>query len=216
MVNILRHDYLKTIEEVQSQLELIQPTYRWPLPSSELLHYECLYAVGGGTVRSSGGFPQPRLGHKSICRGVFDWYFAPSSGQYWADLQGVGKAAIEYYTTKETFKKNDPSLMLVFDIDETVLSNLKDLTAREYAQFADNKTQVHDSEEFAPALEAIQAVYLAAFNYGMSVSCSSWCHRVLSTLFSPRSIRCVFWVRITLVVVVYIRVGAVKHVCEYR
>lgn len=57
-------------------------------------------------------------------KGVLDWYFTPGGGQYWKDLEQVRDSALEYLTGKETFKEGDATNMVVFDIDETVLSNL--------------------------------------------------------------------------------------------
>jgi hypothetical protein len=103
-------------------------------------------------------------------------------GQYWADLSRTSNEAIAYYTSGNTFRK-DGKDMLVFDIDETCLSNLGAIRNRGYITLQ-NSTASHpahpdmqgnvassddSSESFAPALEAIRDVYLAAYDYGLSV-----------------------------------------------
>lgn len=82
--------------------------------------------------------------------------------------------------------------MLVFDIDETVLSNLGPMRARSYAPQSGsvnarpllqasgepdaNGTRVQhvgaatSDQDLSPALGAIRDVYLAAYQYGLSVS----------------------------------------------
>lgn len=83
--------------------------------------------------------------------------------------------------------------MIVFDIDETVLSNLDEFKANKYQQMPQHATHsaaaptghrklqeqdVQDSmkagtanndQSFSPALAAIKDVYVAAYNYGLSV-----------------------------------------------
>ena len=120
----------------------------------------------------------------------------------------MSNAAIDYYTSKKTFKQNGRD-MLVFDIDETVLSNLDAIRGRNYAaapsssaalqqsgsastQRADagaNSTTASRSSNrrlaadathsqsvaaaaegpMAPALSPIKDIYLAAYEYGLSV-----------------------------------------------
>jgi hypothetical protein len=157
---------------LDSRLETLEPVYRWPLPYDEVLHYECLYAVGGGVVEKSGGFPQFRLHRKDHpCATVFNWYFSEKVGQYWADLQSAGESAIAYLTNT-TYSKGDNKNMVIFDIDETVLSNIGPMRERNF-QGTDEKTQrAHTEANFAPALEAIKQVYLSAYHYGMSVRSS--------------------------------------------
>lgn len=60
-------------------------------------------------------------------QGVFDWYFTPGEGQYWRDLDEIRVSAIAFLTGTEAFKKGDSQNIVVFDIDETVLSNLGDI-----------------------------------------------------------------------------------------
>ena len=138
--------------------------------------------------------PATSTGERSCCIS----YYLQGQGQYWADLNKIRDEAIAYYTSKTTFKK-DGSDMLVFDIDETVLSNLGPLRARSYAPQPDgvnakppavrtgsaagNRTLVAgyagDDANLSPPLGPIRDVYLAAYDYGLSVRC-------LLTLRAPR------------------------------
>lgn len=42
-------------------------------------------------------------------------------------MEDVRDSAFDYLFAKETFEKGDSTNIVVFDIDETVLSNLEDL-----------------------------------------------------------------------------------------
>ena len=64
--------------KMATALSKLARMYRWPHTAKEgpLLHYECLYARGGGTVRSTGGFPQTLdADEPNRCKPLFDWYF---------------------------------------------------------------------------------------------------------------------------------------------
>ena len=47
--------------------------------SNSTIHYECLYAVGGGVPSPSGGFPQARIKQNPDCLSAFNLYFAQVS-----------------------------------------------------------------------------------------------------------------------------------------
>lgn len=103
-----------------------------------------------------------------VCSTVFKWYFA-KAGQYWKDLDVIGKDATQYLTNSSIFEEGDSSNMVIFDIDETLLSNITP-----YGQEGshDKKLKTGDdytADDFAPALQAIKDVYLAAYAHGMSV-----------------------------------------------
>jgi hypothetical protein len=91
-------------------------------------------------------------------------------GQYWADLARISNEAIAYFTAQKTFKQ-DGTDMIVFDIDETTLSNVASIRANGYSSGAASKSSASDEpqQRFAPALDAIRDVYLAAYKYGISV-----------------------------------------------
>lgn len=133
---------------------------------STSFHYECLYAVGGGTVTATGGFPQHRVKDSTMCKDTLEQYFAEGSGQYWLDLKAAGEQAIDYYTTNQTFPANDPSQLLVFDIDETTLSNVDEFRSQGFIRSADHEP----SDDLKPAIQAILDVYNAAYAHGMSVT----------------------------------------------
>eukprot|EP00892_Ulva_mutabilis_P012812 jgi/Ulvmu1/9903/UM057_0060.1 len=168
--NRLQGDYETLAERIDSHTSDVQPAYRWPVKSDDLHHYECLYPVGGGSLSHTGVLPQARLSDPKQCKGVLDWYFSPGVGQYWKDLEHIRDSALEFLTASETFKKGDSKNMVVFDIDETVLSNLASIQEREYVPVPDNQTRVHDMTSPSPALDAIKDIYLKAYDYGMSTA----------------------------------------------
>lgn len=86
----------------------------------------------------------------------------------------VGQEALAYYTSKSSgFAAGDPSLMLVFDIDETVLSNLGALRNKEFglggAVASQSQKSSSSATDMAPAIAPMLELYRAAYRYGMSV-----------------------------------------------
>ena len=68
-VDKLRAEYLEKLDTLEQRMSGLEPVYRWPLPYDEVLHYECLYASGGGEVRATGGLPKPRqIKDPKLCR----------------------------------------------------------------------------------------------------------------------------------------------------
>lgn len=68
-VDKLRSEYLDKLDVLDERMGGLEPVYRWPLPYDEVLHYECLYASGGGIVRATGGLPKPRQSNDPrLCR----------------------------------------------------------------------------------------------------------------------------------------------------
>lgn len=95
-------------------------------------------------------------------------------GQYWKDLELIGKDAITFLTNTN-FTKGDSTNIVIFDIDETLLSNITPYSEEVLSQnrvTGTSDSDTNDTEEkFAPALQAIKDVYLAAYAHGMSVCC---------------------------------------------
>jgi hypothetical protein len=107
--------------------------------------------------------------HALPCSSVFKWYFAEFAGQYWKDLELISEDAVAYLTNS-TFKKGDSSNIVIFDIDETLLSNITPYS--EEVLQTENSTVTDESytdADFVPALKSIKVVYLAAYSHGMSV-----------------------------------------------
>lgn len=100
-------------------------------------------------------------------------------GQYWADLAKIANDATQYFTSKEVYPK-DGKHMLIFDIDETVLSNLDSIRGRGYLP-ADSSNSKDDDSLLAPALASMRDFYTAAYDYGYAVRpnvmyrCNYWC-----------------------------------------
>lgn len=105
-----------------------------------------------------------------LCSTVFKWYFAETAGQYWKDLDLIGKDATAFLTNTN-FTRGDSSNIVIFDIDETLLSNITPYPAGylDDDSSSSNSDQKHREGKIAPALQAIKDVYLAAYSYGMSV-----------------------------------------------
>lgn len=81
----------------------------------------------------------------------------------------ISNEAVPYFTAQKTFKQ-DGTDMLVFDIDETTLSNVAAIRANGYGSGGTSKSATGDQPQgFAPALDAIRDIYLAAYKYGLSV-----------------------------------------------
>ena len=78
LVAVLRRQYAAEVQHLQRTWDALPLSYRWPrtegLPK---LRYDCLYAVGGGTVGETGHFPQARVasGGGAGCKPALDWYF---------------------------------------------------------------------------------------------------------------------------------------------
>jgi hypothetical protein len=72
----LRRDYSSQFGKVDNTLMNLGLAYRWPRGTGAELHYECLYAVSGGTVGATGDMPQSQLSHGHKCKEVFEWYFS--------------------------------------------------------------------------------------------------------------------------------------------
>ena len=77
----------------------------------------CLHAVGGGARHSGGAFPQPRV-RSDTCWSFIQAYF--TSGGYDADVSEAVTAAARVLLSRE---RPSPTQLVVFDIDETSLSN---------------------------------------------------------------------------------------------
>jgi hypothetical protein len=101
---------------------------------------------------------------------VFKWYFAATAGQYWKDLEIIGKDAIDFLTNKTMFPPGDSSNIVIFDIDETLLSNITPYDGAVEDEKRDPVTdETYTPDDFVPALSAIKKIYLAAYAHGMSV-----------------------------------------------
>lgn len=77
----------------------------------------CLHAVGGGARHAGGAFPQHRVRSDRCWGSVIDYF---ESGAYDADVTEAATAAARVLLSRERPKA---SQVVVFDIDETVLSN---------------------------------------------------------------------------------------------
>jgi hypothetical protein len=77
-VLLLRRDYRQQVGRLRSTLDGCALNYRWPRSDKAQLHYECLYAAGGGTVGATGSFHEAHLSisNDDYCMATFDWYFA--------------------------------------------------------------------------------------------------------------------------------------------
>lgn len=119
---------------IQSRVQVVVTRHR---PAT--ISYNCLYALGGGEV-FDGNFPQSRI-LSPECLKAYHTYFVSSvgcscpigilmaqnrvcclqSGPYHEDVNLAISQAAEYFSNLHTANR---SQLIVFDIDETALSNL--------------------------------------------------------------------------------------------
>eukprot|EP00195_Chlamydomonas_chlamydogama_P016053 CAMPEP_0202890426 /NCGR_PEP_ID=MMETSP1392-20130828/829_1 /ASSEMBLY_ACC=CAM_ASM_000868 /TAXON_ID=225041 /ORGANISM="Chlamydomonas chlamydogama, Strain SAG 11-48b" /LENGTH=355 /DNA_ID=CAMNT_0049573987 /DNA_START=60 /DNA_END=1127 /DNA_ORIENTATION=+ len=85
---------------------------------------ECLHPMGGGLVGPGGGFPPMNSSTVSeACLLQIHSYFEARGGQYWVDVERVSLLATQHFTALAIKQRPSPDQVIVFDIDETTLSN---------------------------------------------------------------------------------------------
>ena len=91
-----------------------------------------------------------------------------ASGQYGRDLADVALQANKYLTKRLLRAQPAQKLAIVFDIDETVLTNLSEITENDFGYVpAVWKRWVAESR--APAITPVQVVYENAVRHGVAV-----------------------------------------------
>ena len=90
------------------------------------------------------------------------------SGAYHADVQTVADAAISWLEQRTATRTPDERLAVVFDVDETVLSNYPHMVSQDFGYVTDVWQQWVDKAD-APPLEAVREVYRKARELGVAV-----------------------------------------------
>ncbi len=120
----------------------------------------CALIVAGLTSCAT-SVPQPNLGQYKLK--LAQWH---QSGDYDRAFAVAAKPGAEYLKHRISQRKAGERTAVVFDIDETLLSNWGYLTARNFgitaASFADWVARNND-----PALAPTQAIYFAAQREGI-------------------------------------------------
>lgn len=91
-----------------------------------------------------------------------------TSGEYGRDLATVALQANKYLTKRVTKVKPDQKLAIVFDIDETVLTNLTQMQENDFG-YVPAVWKRWLAEARAPAIVPVQAVYETAVRHNVAV-----------------------------------------------
>lgn len=88
---------------------------------------ECMHPMGGGKVASGGGFkPLNDTVVSDECAAELHLYFSKQAGQYWVDVARVAESARGYFDSLAAVEPPSLRNIIVFDIDETTLSNAEE------------------------------------------------------------------------------------------
>jgi acid phosphatase len=90
------------------------------------------------------------------------------SGEYGRDLAEVAEEAKAWVIERAATRDTDQRLAMVFDVDETVLSNYPHMEEQDFGYVPEVWTAWVE-EAAAPVLESIKAVYLTAREHGVAV-----------------------------------------------
>ncbi len=91
-----------------------------------------------------------------------------TSGEYGRDLAAVALQANKYVSKRVTRAKPDQKLAIVFDIDETTLSNLSEMQENDFGYIPAIWNRWL-AEARAPAIVPVQAVYETAVRHNVAV-----------------------------------------------
>ncbi len=91
-----------------------------------------------------------------------------ASGQYGRDIADVALQANKYLTRRLARAKPDQKLAVVFDIDETVLSNLSEMQDSDFG-YVPAVWKRWLAEARAPAITPVQVIYENAVRHGAAV-----------------------------------------------
>lgn len=90
------------------------------------------------------------------------------SGAYHADIQVVADAALSWLVQRVAQRGENERLAIVFDVDETVLSNYPHMVSQDFGYVTEMWQQWVDRAA-APPLEAVREVYRKARELGVAV-----------------------------------------------
>ncbi|GMH37382.1 hypothetical protein BSKO_05255 [Bryopsis sp. KO-2023] len=129
----------------------------------------CLYPLGGRAPFGGHMEPEKRMTSKR-CEKVFDEYIKDENSQYWTDTEVTIRNARKYLLEGEDDSPTKYSAMVVFDIDETVLSNLEEISAAGYGRRNDETWKKWVTEARAPAIPASLKFFKDLRKNGFSIS----------------------------------------------
>ena len=90
------------------------------------------------------------------------------SGAYHADIQVVADAALSWLVQRVAQRGENERLAIVFDVDETVLSNYPHMVSQDFG-YVTEVWQQWVNRAAAPPLEAVREVYRKARELGVAV-----------------------------------------------
>jgi len=159
----LREAFYATVIAVLCVLVLVLAIAR--TGSRQLAPY-CLFAVGGGYMEGT-AFPQEDRLASSDCNAAIKAYL--TEGQYETDVETVAQDALDVL---RGLSAPNATYVLVFDIDETVLSNMAEFEHMRYGKKPYDGAWEHawQLNATAPALEPMLRLYERAFDMGLSVT----------------------------------------------
>lgn len=120
---------------------------------------ECLHALGGGASSPGGGF-DVALVKSAECKRILHAYLAPK-GNYWTEVALAADSAIKYF--KEAAVPVASNHTVVFDIDETVLSNIDEFLSKHQSGTLQGKPLQHNSPAIKPMLNVYQTLYASGY-----------------------------------------------------
>lgn len=91
---------------------------------------DCVASYGGGQVGEEGIMPHF---NNAACRSSLKAYSAYPDGPYWAELAQVAGVAVEAFKNASAVTPANAHQVIVFDIDETALSNMRVRSALSFA-----------------------------------------------------------------------------------
>lgn len=121
------------------------------------LDVSCFHCIGGGTSDARGGFPHYT---SPECTKQLAAYFS-ATGRYWTEVAGVASSAISYFDnySRSVNVTRDLRLVVVFDIDETSLSNVNSF----FTNFREDSGDL-------PALQPVLSLYRFLFEKNYHVT----------------------------------------------
>ncbi|CAD7703029.1 unnamed protein product [Ostreobium quekettii] len=136
--------------------------------AGESLAFHCLYALGGGVAhKDSLNFPQLQ---REECASTFERYFE-EGGQYERDLDIALNAAQAYFGNATLFPEVNSSMVAIFDVDETCLSNLEDMRNEDWdREYSKQKSREWMLQARAPAIPQTLAVYKMLWKKGFGLT----------------------------------------------
>ncbi|GMH41786.1 hypothetical protein BSKO_09696 [Bryopsis sp. KO-2023] len=128
---------------------------------------KCFYPLGGG--ETAGSLIQPRLS-SGLCQNAFFKYTSKKGGRYWQDIEMVVTSIRKTLLAKErSVLLPNESQMVIFDIDETVLSNLDIYKRMGFGHFVQEDFDEWVLSSEAPAIPGMPSLLHDIWKTGASI-----------------------------------------------